>query len=263
MIEHLKQLLEANPNRNLVREYLQARILGCLQSAGAMIPLAFHGGTALRFLYNLPRYSEDLDFALEGSPGTYNFRGYLHTIQTTLGAEGYPIEVKLNDQKTVHSAFVRFPGLLYRLGLPSQPGEVLAVKLEVDTHPPAGATLDTTLVRRYLTLQLHHHDIPSLFAGKLHALLQRPYTKGRDLYDLMWYLTHPEKSLPNLTMLNHALQQTGWDGEQMTVENWRPLLKTRLEMLDWKAAVTDVTPFLEIPGEIHLLNRENFVRLLG
>jgi len=263
MIEHLKQLLVQNPNRNLVREYLQARVLGCLQTAGAMIPLAFHGGTALRFLYNLPRYSEDLDFALEGLVTPYNFRGYLQTIQTTLRLEGYPVEIKLNDQKTVHSAFVRFPGLLYQLGLSPHTSEVLAVKLEVDTHPPAGAGLETTLVRRHLTLQLHHHDVSTLFAGKLHAILQRPYTKGRDVYDLMWYLTYPNKLIPNFVMLNNALKQTGWEGGPMTIENWRLHLTTRLKSLDWKAAIADVAPFLEIPGEIQLLILENLLQLLG
>jgi hypothetical protein len=46
-----------SPGRNLLREYLQARILAELQRAGAMLSLAFQGGTALRFLYGLPRYS--------------------------------------------------------------------------------------------------------------------------------------------------------------------------------------------------------------
>ncbi len=97
-----------------VREYLQARILASLQRAGAMIPLAFHGGTALRFLYGMPRYSEDLDFALERPGQSYDFRDYLQSIRRDWIAEGYAVEIKVNDQKTVHSAFVRFPGLLHR-----------------------------------------------------------------------------------------------------------------------------------------------------
>ena len=73
MKEHLASLVKqtATPieGKNLVREYMQARILQSLQRAGAMIPLAFHGGTALRFLYASQRYSEDLDFSLEGDQG--------------------------------------------------------------------------------------------------------------------------------------------------------------------------------------------------
>ncbi|OIO91647.1 MAG: hypothetical protein AUK03_10835 [Anaerolineae bacterium CG2_30_64_16] len=94
MKEHLAQLVHAAPTpvhgRNLAREYLQARILGALQHAGAMIPLAFHGGTALRFLYASARYSEDLDFALEHSREQYDFRAYLKSIQWYLGEPTWP-----------------------------------------------------------------------------------------------------------------------------------------------------------------------------
>lgn len=85
--------------RHLAREYLQARILNNLQQSGAMVPLAFHGGTALRFLYQIPRYSEDLDFALERVPDRYDFRAYLKSIQSTLTAERYALELRINDRK--------------------------------------------------------------------------------------------------------------------------------------------------------------------
>src|SRR5947208_15501715 len=103
--------------RNRVREYLQARILASLQRSGAMIPLAFQGGTALRFLYAIRRYSEDLDFALERPERGYDFRSYLRAIEADLKREGYGVEVKINDKRTVHNAFVRFPGLLFDLSL--------------------------------------------------------------------------------------------------------------------------------------------------
>src|SRR5207237_623298 len=103
--------------------------------------------------------------------------------------------------RVVHSAFVRFPGLLHDLGISPHATEVLAVKIEVDTNPPRGAVLETTIVRRHATLHLQHHDRPSLLAGKLHAVLQRPYVKGRDLFDLIWYLADPDWSPPNLTLL--------------------------------------------------------------
>lgn len=138
-----------------------------------MIPLAFHSGTALRFLFASARYSEDMDFALERAWDQYDFRAYLRVIQAELAAEGYALELKVNDRKAVRSAFIRFPGLLYELGLSPHPNEVPSVKIEVDTNPPTGAVLTTSLVRRHVTLQLQHHDRASLLAGKLHAILQR------------------------------------------------------------------------------------------
>ena len=267
MKEHLAEIVRVAPTsahgRNVAREYLQARILGALQRAGAMIPLAFHGGTALRFLFANARYSEDLDFALEQARSQYDFRAYLRVVQTTFTAEGYTVTLKVSDHKTVHNAFVRFPGLLYELGLSPHRDEGLAVKIEVDTNPPAGAGLTTTVVRRHVTLQLQHHDRSSLLAGKLHAILQRPYVKGRDLYDLLWFLSDPDWPEPNLTLLNNALQQTGWVGEPLTGENWRETVRHRLQAILWEQVVADVRPFLEAGADPNLLTLENLMRMLG
>ncbi|MBL7202422.1 MAG: nucleotidyl transferase AbiEii/AbiGii toxin family protein [Anaerolineae bacterium] len=267
MKEYLAELVRNSPSptqaRNLVREYIQARILECLQRAGAMVPLAFHGGTALRFLYAIPRYSEDLGFALEQAPSQYDLRAYLRAIRAQLDAEGYAVELKVNDRKVVHSAFVQLPGLLYELGMSPHRGQVLAVKLEVDTNPPAGAVLATTIVRRYVTLQIQHHDRASLLAGKLHAILQRSYLKGRDVYDLLWYLSDPTWPAPNLTLLNNALRQTGWSGGLLADDIWRPVLRERLQAMDWEQVTADVRPFLAPGTDPGLLTLENLLRVVG
>ena len=267
MKDYLAELVRANPTpahaHNVAREYLQARILGALQRAGAMIPLAFHGGTALRFLYASARYSEDLDFALEKDKRRYDFRAYLQTIKAELTVEGYAVEFKVSDRKTVHSAFVRFPGLLYDLDLSPHRSEVLAIKIEVDTNPPAGAVLTTSIVRRHLTLHLQHHDRASMLAGKLYALLQRPYLKGRDLYDLLWYLSDPGWPAPNLILLNNALQQTGWKGKLLAKGNWRQAVRKRLQTVEWQRVVNDVRPFLEPSADPKLLTHTNLLRMLG
>jgi hypothetical protein len=266
MKEELLQLTKAEKSplaaRNLAREYLQALILQSLQRAGAMTMLAFHGGTALRFLYSLPRYSEDLDFALERSSERYDFRAFLKNIRSDLEAQGYAIELKVNDQKTVQSAFVRFPGLPYDLNLSPHRNQILAVKIEVDTNPPAGAGLQTTLIRRHVLLNLHHHDRSSLLSGKLHAILQRPYLKGRDLYDLTWYLSDKSWPLPNFVLLSNALAQTSWNGPAVTVDNWCQVVYDRLESISWEQALEDVRPFLAATKELDLLPRENILQVL-
>ena len=248
--------------RNVAREYLQARILACLQRAGAMVPLAFHGGTALRLLYSLPRYSEDLDFALERPNKGYDFRGYLRAIRSDLSLEGYEIDLRVSDNKIVQNAFIRFRGLLYELGLSPHTDETLAVKIEVDSNPPIGAGLETRIVRKYVMLHLQHHDRASLLAGKLHAILQRAYTKGRDIYDLLWYLSDPDWPAPNLVLLNNALQQTGWSGDSLTEQNWRAIIGERIEDLNWNRLIPDVRPFLEKEEEVGLLSRVNLWRVL-
>ena len=263
LAQHVATARTAIHGRNLVREYLQARILGTLQRAGAMIPLAFQGGTSLRFLYSIPRYWEDLDFALERPEAAYDLRVYLRSIRTELAAEGYVVDLKVNDRKVVHSAFVRFAGLLHELELSPHPEEVLSIRIEVDTRPPTGAVLATTLIRRHATLHLQHHDRASLLAGKLHAVLQRPYPKGRDFYDLLWYLTDPDWPAPNLVLLNNALARTGWKGDFPTEGTWRRVVRSRLQTVEWNRLASDVGPFLEPGTAPDFLTRENLAQLLG
>lgn len=266
MKDHLAELVRSSltpiHGRNVVREYVQARILAGFQRAGAMVSLAFHGGTALRFLYAGARHSEDLDFALERPTSRYDLRAHLRAIRGELAAEGYTVDLKVNVQRIVHSGLVRFPGLLHELGLSPHRDQVLAVKIEVDTNPPAGAVLATTIVRRHVTLHLQHHDRASLLAGKLHAILQRPYLKGRDVYDLVWYLGDPDWPAPNLVLLNNALQQTGWTSGPVAADDWQEKVHERLRAVAWDRVVADVEPFLEPGAGAGFLTRENVLRLL-
>jgi hypothetical protein len=140
--------------------------------------------------------------------------------------------------------------------------EVLAVKIEVDTNPPKGAGLATTVVRRFVVLQLHHHDKSSLLSGKLHAILQRSYTKGRDIYDLLWYLSDPTWPAPNLILLNNALAQTNWNGGLLTEKNWKQQVWQRLQSLSWSGIVNDVRPFVEPSFDMSLLNLGTFESIL-
>ncbi len=229
---------------HLVREYLQARILQSLQRAGAMQTLAFHGGTSLRFLYDIPRYSEDLDFALELHPEAYDFRAYLQQIANDFSAEAYVVDVKLNEKRAVHKAFVRFRGLLHELGLSGHAEEVLAIKIEVDTNPPSRAGLMTTPLHKHVPLNLQHHDQATLLAGKLSAILQRDYTKGRDIYDLWWYLNRPDWPGPNLEYLNQSLQQGGWAGDSLTTTNWQLVVRKQILPLNWPLVMEDVGSFI-------------------
>jgi hypothetical protein len=268
MREELREIVRTAPDPalavNLAREYLQARILLALQETGAMIPLAFQGGTALRFLIRLPRFSEDLDFALE-RPGraAFDVSRTAEQVRGLLVREGYNPAAKPRASSAVQGIMIRFPGLLYELRLSPHRSRSLAIRVEVDTKPPAGAGLATTIVRRHALLNLQHHDQPSLLAGKLHAVLQRSWTKGRDLFDLFWYLSDPTWPEPNLRLLNNALRQTGWEGRPLDEARWRPEVRSRVEQLDWDAAESDVAPFLEPGPATELFRRESLLKLLS
>ena len=252
----------------LVREYLQARILQSLQRAGAFEGWAFLGGTALRFLYRLPRFSEDLDFSLTKARGTgqsteRDFTKYLEAVKNTFESEAYTVNIRKHSDRVVKSAFIVFPGLLYEIGLSSHREQKLSIKIEIDTNPPPQASFRTSLVRLHVFLHLLHYDKSSLFAGKLHAILQRPYVKGRDVYDLIWYLSDPDWPDPNLPLLDASLVQTGMNLTDSQVTDWRTLVAERIAAAEWKGVVSDVRPFLERSEEIAFLTKENVLDLLG
>ncbi len=249
---------------SVAREYLQARILQHIGLSGQMTSLAFMGGTALRFLFDVPRFSEDLDFALESNQEEYAFGDLLGVIARGFEREGYTIEIKYKESKTaVDKAFVRFPTLLHEVGLSPHASEVLSVKVEVDTNSPAGAVSVVSQVRKFVLIRIYHHDRSTLLAGKVAAVLMRQYTKGRDLYDLMWYLSDRLWPSPNLVMLRNAAEQGGWgDPDGLDEAGWRAAVLDRLGDVDWRKARTEAVQFLERPLEADLLEYATFERLL-
>jgi predicted nucleotidyltransferase component of viral defense system len=243
-----------NPTQKLnhLREYLQALILRSLYEMEAFASLSFVGGTALRFLYGLPRFSEDLDFCLE-SGATYAPEKWLAKLKRNLQFAGFDVSLSWNEKNIVHNGWVSITDLLQEAGLSLQATQKLSIKIEIDTRPPAGAILERRALNKYFLLALQHHDLSSLMAGKIHAICSRPYPKGRDWYDLLWYRTQMPPVLPNLTLLQHALDQTHPTPWQ--AGHWRNELISKLHTLDWKLVVKDVAPFLERPEDEAILTR--------
>jgi len=262
LIERLREESDDFRRRSVTREFLQARILLSLQDHGAFTNWAFVGGTSLRFLFQLPRYSEDLDFSLTSPDEDARFEMLMRALRTDLQAEAYTVEIKARAERTVASAMVKFRGLLYEVGISPLRDETLAVKIEIDTNPPPGARTTTRAIRRFFMLNLLHYDPASLLSGKLHAVLSRKYTKGRDLYDLAWYLSAPDWPEPNIALLTNSLRQTDWQGREVTLSNWRTVVAEKLRSLDWKAALSDVSPFLERPEDAAWVAPERLQSLL-
>jgi len=177
-------------------------------------------------------------------------------------SENYKIGIKKCKEKTVLSAFIKFPSLLYELDLSPYQDESFSIKLEIDTNPPQGANTEVTLIRKYILLNILHYDKASLFAGKIHAILARKYTKGRDLFDLIWILANSEWPIPNFVLLENALKQTGWAGPELNSENWKDIISSHIKGINWKKAAEDIAPFLERESEKYLLTLENCVNLL-
>lgn len=246
---------------NRLREYLQTLVLQSLHQCEAFRPLAFVGGTALRFLHGLPRFSEDLDFSVVSTEG-YAARDWMAKVKRDLILAGFEPVVTWNERKAVHTAWIRIAGVLNEAGLSAMPEEKLSIKLEIDTRPPAGARCERRIVTRHVSFLLQYYDLPSLLAGKLHAILTRNYAKGRDWYDLMWYLSQRPPVDPNAPLLQNALNQTRGIGKH-DARSWRALVRDRLDSFDMKVIRNDVSPFLEQPEDEALLTRDNLIGLLN
>ncbi|MDJ0766233.1 MAG: nucleotidyl transferase AbiEii/AbiGii toxin family protein [Myxococcota bacterium] len=245
---------------NLLREYVQAFVLRSLHESEAFSSMAFVGGTALRFIENLPRFSEDLDFSLVRKQG-YAPAQWLKKTKQDLLLAGFDCSIRLNTQKTVNTSWIRIPGLLAQAGLSDKKEHNLSIKLEIDTCPPAGAKIRRTVITRHMTIALMHYGLTSLMAGKVHALITRPYAKGRDWYDLIWYLSRRPPIEPKIDLLQNALDQTQGSGRYEAAD-WRHHIRDKLSELKIASLSQDVSPFLERPADRHLLTRENLAAVL-
>ncbi len=264
MIEVLKQQfagsMSPEEKLNRAREFLQVMALKNLADQNAFDSIAFVGGTALRILYDMRRFSEDLDFSLVTVKG-YDFEKLNAGLVRYFKLNNLEAESRPKVEKTVHSTFLKFPGILKELGLGAFESQKLSIKLEVDSDPPKGWKLaDTTLNKTYI-FSVRHFDLPSMMATKLHACFFRKYTKGRDFYDLVWYLGR--KVSPNLELLNNAILQTEKKTPGVTRDNLREFLLGRLDRVDFKAAVKDVRRFIVDESELKAISGDSLRSLIS
>lgn len=242
-----------------LREIIQEVALLGLWRAKFFEHAAFYGGTALRILYGLDRFSEDLDFSLLKPSPDFNLARYTASLEEELQAFGFNVRVEMIDkvvESAVQSAFLkantRNELLVIETGeeLTGQvaAGQLLKVKIEVDTDPPSGFSTQTRYLLQPIPFAVRSYSLPDLFAGKMHAILFRKWknrVKGRDWYDLVWYAAnHPRL---NLAHLEQRMRQTGhWSGDKnLSPVIFTDLLFEAIDRLDVNQARKDVAPFVK------------------
>lgn len=256
MIELIQQRLATYQAKNSLeeeqatREILQEIALYCLWRADFFEVAAFQGGPSLRILYQLPRFSEDLDFILKSPDSDFSWNHYLPKLIEGLKEFGLQSEVldRSNMDRNIREALLKDNSIGNQLNLhfyDGRPRPTLKIKLEIDVNPPAGSAFDYTYLDFPLDYEVCHQDLASNFALKIHALLCRPYIKGRDWYDFNWYVK--QRTRPNLSHLKAALQQYGpWkdQGINVTGDWFANALSEKIRTIDWIAAAADVERFL-------------------
>ena len=270
LLQHESETLQ--DKKNSIKEIVQEIILCGLSRAGFFEKAAFYGGTALRIFHGLDRFSEDLDFSLMVSDPDFRLEDYLSVLKKELQAYGFHFQAeaktKSNDS-AVQSAFVKWNTrehilLCYadeHLARTVVGSELIKVKFEVDTMPPPYASFEQKYRLQPIPYEINLYDMPSLFAGKMHAVICRAWksrVKGRDLYDDVFYLAG--KTPVNLKHLNARLVDSGYEGahDNMSLDEIKQILYRRFDSIDYAQAKRDVLPFVRNPAALDVWSKEFF-----
>jgi predicted nucleotidyltransferase component of viral defense system len=257
---------------NILTETLQLYILASLAKADFFNAAEFQGGTCLRLIHGMERFSEDLDFVLRQPDSAFDWARYLAAVHEDCAIEGIKFEVldKTEAGANVRKAFLKTEsiGRLLELKLPfsRHPERKIRIRLEIDANPPAGSVCETHYINFPLVAVLTVQNLPSGFAGKCHALLCRPYIKGRDWYDFAWYVAR--KTRVNFNLLGNALAQIGpWAGQNVKVDEFWLMarLEEKIHSIDWSTAREDVRRFIPLRGQaaLDLWNGDFFIYQTG
>lgn len=261
--------------KNAVKEIMQEIVLCGLSRAGFFKKAAFYGGTALRIFYGLDRFSEDLDFSLMSPDGSFELSEYFPTLRKEIASYGLNVEIAEKEktkESAIRSAFLKGNTkehlLLFYASDPAASAvagnETIKIKFEVDTNPPAGATFEHKYRLLPAPYEAALYDMPSLFAGKAHAVICRAWksrVKGRDLYDYVFYLSRGASL--NTEHLKARLVQSGvWNaGDPFTVEDAKDLLRARFDAIDYAQAKEDVSPFIKDKAALDLWSADFFKQI--
>lgn len=236
---------------NALKEIYQEIALAGLARSEFFKLAAFQGGTSLRIVHQLKRFSEDLDFVLLKPSASFQWRSYLNAIDLEFKSFGVHLEIKdrADAKGAIKTAFLKEDSFakVLELTYPRLPSDEkkLTIKLEIDTNPPEGSKFETFFLIYPYPFSILMQDLPSLFASKCHALLSRKYEKGRDWFDFLWYVS--KKTPLNYTLLKSALYQAGpYQSQEISCDKkWlQNAFERKIESLDWESAKRDVENFL-------------------
>lgn len=245
------KVVGAVEEENALKEIIQEIMLFSLWQADFFEVAAFQGGTSLRILHQLPRFSEDMDFILKEPDAAFSWQPFLEKLADTceeFGIEPEALDKARMDQR-VKKALIKDTSIANQLNLSFMDdlnGRKLKIKLEIDCNPPLGSGFEYAFLDFPVDFEVCHQDVESNFSLKTHALLCRPYLKGRDWYDFAWYIA--QGVTPNLLLLQNALIQYGpWEGQDLNIdEAWLVnALSEKINSIDWKAAADDVERFMK------------------
>jgi len=228
--------------RNVLLEYLQTQILKALSLSAYNDSISFLGGTCLRFAYGINRFSEDLDFDLVRKDG-FNIDELMQDIKNRLELQGFEIDARTKTTENIHIIFFKFKRVLREFGFDVQKDEKILVKFEIDFNPSAHINIENKFADSFNErFPMLVNSLETLFAQKILAIIFRPYQKGRDFYDLVWFL-----SQKNLEPKYEIFKEKGIAiGNRQELINF---LQEQSKKSDLEQAAKDVERFLFYPQQ--------------
>ncbi|QOS39398.1 nucleotidyl transferase AbiEii/AbiGii toxin family protein [Treponema rectale] len=263
--------------KNAIKEIIQEIVLCGLSRAGFFDKAAFYGGTALRIFYGLDRFSEDLDFSLKEKDVDFDLTSYFPVLEKEVRAFGLNLKVEEKHKNTdsdIKSAFLKgntkehlllfYANDDFSFGVNRD--EILRIKFEVDTNPPGGARYEHRYSLKPAPYEVTLYDLPSLFAGKVHAVLCRGWknrVKGRDLYDFVFYLQRGVSlNLENLKQ--KLIQSEAWkEDDELSLEEVKRMLCERFDHIDFEKAKDDVRDFIKDKASLNIWSSGFFKAITG
>lgn len=251
---------------NAVHEVMQQITLAGMYRGEFFTEAAFYGGTCLRIFHGLNRFSEDMDFSLMKQNPEFTLENYFEPIMAefrSLGREVSITKKKKSKQSNVESAFLKEDSAEYNLSFTTE--KAIKIKIEVDVNPPLNFSTESKILIHPFSFMVRCFTLPSLFAGKMHALLFRGWknrVKGRDWYDFEWYVRN---NIPlDLTHLQSRTEQCkSLPGEDLTSDKLKDLLRKKIQQTDIEMVKADVSPFLHNLKDIELWSTEYFLQLVN
>lgn len=283
MNEVIKQMIGRYQPKDLreqklaLQEILQEIALVGLWRGSFFEHAAFYGGTALRILYGLDRFSEDLDFTLHTPIKDFNWDKYKQALITELHSYGFEADFdgkQKSVETSVQSAFLKANTNLSLLTIGikkedlkgSHPETTIKIKVEIDTMPFTGYRTQQVFLRDPIPIPVTSIAPSDLFACKLNAALFRVWknrVKGRDWYDVVWFI---RRGIPlNLPFFSFCLQQFGQLDKNtvLTEEATKELIINKLLKFDLEKAKADIRPFVKDSAAINAWSEEFFLQWIN
>ncbi|MBI3577437.1 nucleotidyl transferase AbiEii/AbiGii toxin family protein [Candidatus Gottesmanbacteria bacterium] len=228
--------LPESKKRAIIREFLQTKIISLVYSQAISKNLYFVGGTALRLLHGLDRFSEDLDFDAPGLSHA-GIKNIIKRVYDDLKKEN--IRVDFYQNKTAKKTYyeLRFPTVLFETGITPNQEEKLAIKLDIEPFWK-GQSREIVLVNRFGFLgNVVTKTVDQFVVEKLAAYIGRKETAARDVYDLVWLASYGAKADNEFAKQNGlSIKNMLRAAKQKFSREKRNVLKNRLQpfLLDEK-----------------------------